>query len=194
MPKISFIMSAYDRPKHLRCALASLQIQTEPDIEVIVADNGTNDFTAHVQDMMVRQFLDERFHYRNPRARTCYEATKVIAPETKGEWLCFPHDDGWYAPEFAEAMLRGARQSKADFIYCDMLYDSRMFGHYDVLRTQPRLNQIDKGGFIVKRSWFDKVDWPPAPNDMCRDGLLVDALVRLGIRTHKVAGILWCHN
>jgi len=83
-PKISFLLSAYDRPKHLRCALASLQIQTCPEIEVIVCDNATDPFVSLVQQVVVDSFEDKRFHYRNPRDRTCYESTKTVAPEAKG--------------------------------------------------------------------------------------------------------------
>ena len=196
--KLSFIVSAYDRPVCLRCVLASLQVQTEAAIEIYVADNSP-DVHMNLTNLEILSHLnDNRFKYTNPRERTCYEATKILAPLCRGEWLCFPHDDGYYVPGFVERMLRcAAANPSADFVYCDMIYDPRLSGGQDqwtVFTTSARAGFIDKGGFIIRKSLFLTVDWPPAPNDVARDGLFVDELVRRGVVTAKAGGVMWVHN
>lgn len=197
-PKITFIVSAYDRPKFLACVLASLQVQSEEAIEVIVADNTKVGLTAHKQRLMVEGMFDDRFLYQNLGERTCYESSKALAEHAKGDWLCFPHDDGYYVPGFAERMLKCAADNpSAEFIYCDMLYDPRMSsgqGIWTVVTTSPRCGFIDKGGFLVKTALFRSMDWPPAPDDLGRDGLFVDALVSRGVVTAKAGGVMWVHN
>ncbi len=186
--KISFIVSAYDRPVCLRCVLASLQVQTEAAIEVLVADNSPNPAMNNTNLQILFSLNDNRFKYTNPRERTCYEATKVLAPVCHGEWLCFPHDDGYYVPGFAANMLAcAAANPAADFIYCDMLYDPRLSngeGTWTPRGVEPRCGFIDKGGFIIRKALFLLVEWPPAPNDVARDGVV----------TAKAGGVMWVHN
>lgn len=194
MSKISFIVSAYDRPAMLRCVLAALQVQTEPDIEIIVADNSPHIALNNEHQYVIHQLNDKRFSYRNPRARFCYEAIEQLAPETRGEWLCFPHDDGYYVPVFAQRMLEAAGQDPdAQLVYCDMLYDERMFGHYDVLHSEPRLGAIDKGSFIIRRELFLTRAWPPVP-DISRDGIFIEELVRDGALMIHAPGVMFVHN
>jgi len=193
--KVSFIVSAFNRPQALRCVLASLQIQTEREIEVIVADNSDNVFTIQDHIWIVDSMRDLRFRHRHAAERTCYESTKTVSKECIGDWLCFPNDDGYYVPEFTARMLKCAEANpESSFIFCDEVYDPRMSGEYCHHNTIPVLGGIDKGTFIVKRSAFSDVDFPPAPDDMCRDGLLVDLLVSRGVNPHKCAGIMVVHN
>lgn len=194
MSKITFIVSAFDRPLALRCCLASLQIQTERDIQVIVADNSVEDHACtHMQ--IVREMHDERIGYWHAKQRTCYESTKLAGDASLSEWLCFPNDDSYYMPEFAERMLRcAAANPDSGLIYCDEIYDPRMTGEYVHHNVMPICGSIDKACFIIKQVVFKDVDFLPAPDDLCRDGLLVDELVRRAVPMTKAPGIMVCHN
>lgn len=189
---VSFIVAAYDRPEMLRCCLASLQVQTHRNIEVLVADNTKNQDVSRQHEGVTVELCDSRFRYFNTGLDVCYAATRALAPQCHGEWLCFPNDDGYYVPQFTELMLAGSRG--ADFVYCDMLMDPRLYGVYHVLKTKPKLYRIDKGGFLIRKSVFEKFDWPPAPDDYCRDGLLVEQLRKARVRMSKAKGVLFVHN
>lgn len=178
--KCSFIVSAFDRPDALACLLYSLKIQTEPDFEVIVTNNGTRSLSV----------ADPRFEYFGPELRDCYESANYGATLATGEYLCFPSDDGYYAPRFLELMLRHG--ANADLIYSNCVYD----GHgceCGFMDAAPKCGSIDKGGFLVRRSLFTGF-LGPFGADRAADGWLIEELVRSGASQQKVPILGWVHN
>lgn len=182
--KCSFIVSAFDRPGHLRCLLASLAIQNEPDFETIVTDNSNNTRNASV----VFDMRDPRFHHVHTGMRNCYESANTGALLAQGEYLCFPSDDNYYVPAFLRLMLT----QKTDLVYCDMVYDPRMSREYKTIKVHPIEGKIDKGGFLVRRSKFRPFPWELSVQTA--DGLLIERLIEDGLSHAKAPGVLWVHN
>jgi Glycosyl transferase family 2 len=195
MPKCSFIVSAYDQFDELILLLMSLKMQTEPDWEAIVCDNhpaARNSMPiAHVGDPRIRTV------WTGEDCKSCYESANRVAPQAKGEFLCFPSCDDYYVPQFLSLMLR---QSQADLIYCDFVHDPRDAtgnGHhyYRVINAEPKIGTIDKAGFLLRRRRFLPFPWERnGEGHLSADGMLVEDLVRSGIRTAKAPGVLWVHN
>ncbi|MFA5516253.1 MAG: glycosyltransferase [Desulfuromonadales bacterium] len=117
-PRVSVIIPAFNVEDYIEAAVSSALMQTEPDIEVLVADDGSTDGTA--QRLM--QIADPRFHFflgdcnrgpSNARNRALSLAT--------GEWIAFLDADDWYAPNRLEILLKTAATQKtvmvADDIY-----------------------------------------------------------------------------
>lgn len=207
MPAVTYIVSAFDRPRFLRCCLASLQVQTDPDFEVIVACNSADPGMQLVQVDIVNH-LDNRFSFvdtdvmnageRGSPAWDCYwSAEWVVENLAKGEYVCLPSDDSYYVPIFQEAMLAKARAENLGLVYCDMIYDRRFGGKYSVLQVRPLTNYIDKTGFMVRRDQW--IGFPAkntielAPSDC--DGKMIEELVRRrGVQHGKVDEVLVVHN
>lgn len=228
-PKVSFIVSAYDRPRQLACVLASLAVQTLEEIEVLVVDN-QRDPSGMMRNQIVVDVMGDmdmkdpkrdieerrrrRFSYHAAMRNNCYMSSEAGAQYAKGEWLCFPSDDNYYVPEFAVRMVAAAERAERDlpaepgggppggralprvgFVYCDMIYDPRLKGDYSVVDVRPVVNNVDKGGFLVRRDLFLEVGgFPDKENGVVCDGLFVEELVRRGVRGVKAAGVLWVHN
>lgn len=190
--KVSFIVSAFNRPDALACLLFGLKIQTFGDFEVIVADNSNGDDTVEV----LRMLEDPRFGLFLAGARDCYESANLGAERARGEYLCFPSDDGWYAPRFLELMLRHG--DGADLIYCNCIWDGRGYGPGEEcthLITAPVTGKIDKGGFLLKREVFRAARFlGPFGADRAADGWLVEKLVASGATHKKVEITAWAHN
>lgn len=186
--KCSFIVSAFDQPKHLLCLLASLAIQDEPNFEVIVTDNSLDGQNLEP----VRTINDTRFYHAYAAKRNCYESANFGAIHARGDYLCFPSCDNYYVPGFLRLML----EQKADLIYCNVLTDPRSrrggITEYRVLDVKPKKSAIDKGGFLVRRSKFQPFPWERSLQSA--DGMLIDTLVKSGISHAKAPGILWIHN
>jgi len=184
--KVSFIVSAYDRPKHLACVLQSLLLQTEQDFEIMVTDNGKAFTGAH---RATCEDASSTIRYENPMLTDCYTSANWGATQAKGDYLCFPSDDGYYVPRFLETMLRAA---PADLIFCDCVFDGhgRVYAH-EVIR--PEVDHIDKGGFLIRREVFPGFNGAPV-GPCAADGWMIEQVVKSGASLAKVPGILWVHN
>jgi hypothetical protein len=189
---ISFIVSAYDRPAHLRCCLASLSLQSGRN-QILVADNSLEPCINDAHREAIQEFYPAVWFGTGVMgAKTCYQSANLLAQKAAGEWLCFPSDDSYYVPTFATTMLRATEKHQWNLIYCDLLYDPRMFreGKYNILPAAPVLNQIDKTNFMIRREKFTGFpDGSPTA-----DGLLIESLVKSGIRHGKAPGVLVVHN
>ena len=199
--KVTFLLSAYDRPHLLWGSLGSLIAQSDPDWECIVLANHPEWGLFSQHRRVVLNISDPRisivhsFNNEDP-AWDCYWSVEAAVKQIdfKGEWLCFPSDDSYYCPEFVERMTDAGRN--ADAVYCDILYDRRIGGKRSVLVTAAHNCAIDKISFTVRREKFigfpDKPRGAPGPS-IC-DGLAVDRMVAMGYRFHKVEECLCVHN
>jgi glycosyltransferase involved in cell wall biosynthesis len=192
-PRISFIVSAYNRPEFLRCCLASLVCQTMTNWEAIVMDNTSDPYITWRQANISMSM--NRVHYRStPKElrNTSYHSSEwAVQNFAQGEWVAFPSDDSYYLPEYAQEML--AAGENADLVYCNMVMGGTWAGQ--VLDVRPTEGYIDKTGFILRREKFQPFPGKPdngGPSNS--DGMLIDKLVREGIRHVKVPKILAVHN
>jgi len=194
---ITYIVSAYDRPAHLRCCLASLALQEEPK-DVIVACNSLVPEIRDQHNRITHSFdFGCVFPARDWGATECYDAIEAVVKEVPldGDWLCFPSDDSYYVPAFSKIMMDAARANDWELVYCDMLYDERsLYGAYSVFPVDPWPCSIDKTCFILKRERFIPFPGKVPGGASASDGLLVQQLVKDGIRHGKAPGVLVVHN
>jgi GT2 family glycosyltransferase len=194
-PDISYIVSAFDRPKSLRCCLASLSVQTHQNFQVIITDNAEpGSFHQKWNEDIWREDI-VLADYINTALPGCYHSAELAAQSARGIWLSFPSDDSYFVPHYAEFMLKAAREQSLDLVYAEQLYSPRWENEpYHLMGVKAQLNSIDKTGFFLKRSKFmgfpDKIANAPC----AADGLLIDRLVASGIRHGYAPGILSVHN
>jgi glycosyltransferase involved in cell wall biosynthesis len=193
MPKLSFIVSTFNRPAMLPVALHSLAAQTFTDFEVIVTDNSLE----QQANRELIEGMDKRFCHIDtsslPGSSPYHSAEYAVKDYATGEFLCFPSDDSYYVPCFAEIMIEATKLW--DLVYCDMVYDARFNGNcYAAVNVQPIVNCIDKTGFILRRSWFDEFPGKVIDGPCKADGELIEQLLRQGIKHGKVPGLLMVHN
>jgi len=196
MPRVSFIVSAFDRPASLRLCLSSLIIQTLPDLEIIVMDNSEDDLVIYEHRRLC--VMDRRIRHFSPKAEgmkflNCYYSSEYAALNlAAGEWVGFPSDDSWYSPYYAEKLLWLADRSDLELVYCNLIMESA--GGNGVLNCEARACHVDKTNFLLKRSRF--FPWPgkhPEGLGSCSDGNLIDELAAQGIRHGKVPQLLAVH-
>ena len=159
-PGISFIVSAYDDPVSLACCLWSLAGQTHRNIEVIVTDNAEDARISRAQAAVVKQVQSALPHMRYERThgkletQDCYHSAEWGARRARGTFLCFPCDDCYYVPQFAQRMLGTAYGKCLDFVECGVIGGPEMTGISVYLPMEWR---TIKSNFIIKASAFNKL-------------------------------------
>lgn len=157
VPTISFIVSAYNRPEMLLVILSSLAVQTFRNFEVIVTDNSTDRRISKRHAEIVKLFPG--FKYLRTagklKVQDCYWAAEHAVKQAHGQWLCFPCDDTYYAPEFAARMLAAAHSNCWNMVICKQVIvgpEASGGSGYRVWQMKP--GYAVKTSFIVNRDVF----------------------------------------
>jgi len=197
MPELEFVVATYNRPAALRTCLSSLVQQTR-QCRIVVVDNSP----THELQTFDRQLCNSLgvIHYDTHEFTKIsgaiheydlYKATEIGVHRLSAPWLCFPNDDSYYVPWFAERMLAHAKEKELDLVYCDFVAGGPG-GHW-LMQSAPHLCQIDKTNFIIRREFFggfnaDAENYPQA------DGLMIVDTVGRGARHGRLDQILCVHN
>src|SRR5262249_35270201 len=96
LPKVTVVIPVYNREKYVRDAIDSILVQTFPDFELLVIDDGSTDRSREVVQS-----------YHDPRIHLVCNGTNLGVPKTRnlgiqlarGEYLAFLDSDDWAYPE-----------------------------------------------------------------------------------------------
>jgi len=112
-PEISVIIPTYNRRDMVSRALASVLVQEDVDLEVLVVDDGSDDGTVEallsVRDPRVRVLVQES-------NRGVSAARNRGIAEARAPWLAFLDDDDFWAPDRLARHLEAATASWADWV------------------------------------------------------------------------------
>jgi len=106
IPLVSIAIPTYNRADgYLKQAIASAVNQTYQNIEIIVADNCSNDHTENV----VRGFPDSRLHYfRHEKNIGANNNFNFCVEQAKGHYFLLLHDDDLIDSDFAATSMNAA--------------------------------------------------------------------------------------
>lgn len=104
-PPISVVIVAYRSATKLIAALDSLQVQSFPDFEIIVVDNGGNEAVAQALQSYPIRYLQLSKNYYPSFARN------VGLIHAQGEYICFLDDDALAHPQFVQQHLAANRSN-----------------------------------------------------------------------------------
>lgn len=177
IPDLSFICIA-DRPDNLRHLIACLRLQTNPRWELLVLDQTPR--AACLAPVQEVEALGERRlqWYSVPHFGDHGQTVKYgYTIKARGEYVCYPCDDGYYVPIFVQDMVSYARMNKWDMIYCNFLLDEMVnLTRYQAYDVAPVIGRVDGGGFIVKPQFVIEDGWGDRTGT--GDGALVERLVK----------------
>lgn len=147
-PKISVIISTWNRPKLLQRALDSVLAQTFTDFEVIIVDD--------CSDKPVNLKLPKNEN-RVTVIRLPYNTGYQVRPKnvglmlTRGNLISYLDDDNVYLPDHLEVLYEAITKEQADVVYGDRVYKSenprekRFMGK---MSFPFNLNQIEHSNYI----------------------------------------------
>lgn len=102
MPKLTYIIPAWNSEATLEQAVRSVLIQTEPGVEVIVVDDGSTDSTRHIAGALLGPRVRLCSHQRNAGLAA---ARNTGWQRAESEYVCFLDADDTVVPGHAAAML-----------------------------------------------------------------------------------------
>lgn len=180
----------------LRVLLACLRVQTHEDWQAVVLDQGAPEVASEI----IRELGDARVGWYPVQRREDWgQAEKFAAAErATSEWVGFPQDDAYYCPRYFELMLAAAHDYQThgarltDLVYCDWVSDRNLGRPYAPFTVAPRVGHIDVGGFLVRRETLIAHGWPD--KGPTGDGLLIESLVKSGVRHVRVPACLYTKN
>lgn len=159
MPLVSVILPTYNRAHMIKNAIDSVLTQTFTDLELIIADDASNDDTEAV----ISAIPDERIHYfrceKNGGAAAARNFGISKASHTS-EWIAFEDsDDIWHSDKLEKQFLSLSKDKKAQFCYHKIRYD--MGGGFSAILPDERVPLEKKSGDIMRELLNDNlVDCP----------------------------------
>lgn len=120
MPEISVIVPAYNVVPYIGEALASVQVQSFTNFEVLVLDDGSSDATAHVAAGVTQH--DPRFRLIRLAHRGLSAARNRGIAEARGEVIAFLDGDDRYDPLFLEHMHEALMRRAVPWVSCALYF------------------------------------------------------------------------
>ena len=119
MPKISCIISTYNRADHfLPKAIDSVLSQTFSDWELVIVDDSSTDNTKKV----VNSYQDDRIKYLKTGSNSGSDTKpkNIGTIKSTGEYICYLDDDVQYRPNHFELLSKELDKGEVDIVYGDM--------------------------------------------------------------------------
>ncbi len=118
---ISIIIPAYNAEKSIRDCVKSVLSQTLKDIEIIIVDDGSNDFTRSILLELSEQ--DSRIHLVKKDKNEGLSAARNSGMKVaRGEYIGFVDADDWLEEDYLETMYNNGKN--ADLIVAGYQHDT----------------------------------------------------------------------
>lgn len=112
MPQVSLIVSTYNSPAWLNNVMASLEVQSYNDFEVIVADDGSDHRTASMlESWEVTSLLDIKHVWHEDRGFRKTEILNHAIEAASADYLIFTDGDCILRRDFIAAHLRSRKKN-----------------------------------------------------------------------------------
>ncbi len=156
-PLVSVCMAHWNRPDYLAQALASIEAQDYPNIEVVVVD----DCSSQPEAVAYLDSLEPLFRargwqlLRQPENRFPGAARNRAVSAAHGEYILFMDDDNIAKPNEISTFVRVARKTNADLLTCFLdTFDGKTA---PIARQKINSRVVFLGGCVAAgalRNWF----------------------------------------
>ena len=144
-PLVSIIIPVYNGSNFMREAIDSALAQTDPNIEILVVNDGSTDNTREIA-----LSYGDKIRYFEKENGGVATALNLAIREMKGEYFSWLSHDDWYTPDKVEAEMEALRacgdMHRAVFSDCDFVqYPSG---------KRYRMHNLRYGKSLVETGWF----------------------------------------
>lgn len=130
---ISVIVPVYNVEKYLDTCVQSILAQTYKNLEVILVDDGSPDFSPSLCDQW--QQRDSRVKVIHKKNGGLSDARNAGIDASSGDYLAFVDSDDYISPVMYEELLRVAKETDADIVTSNLCFVSegkKEYGHINL--------------------------------------------------------------
>lgn len=121
MPMISIIIPMYNCEKYIEKCVNSILVQTYPDIEVIVVDDGSTDCSYQIVSKLAEK--DSRLVLLSQPNQGVSAARNLGLQKATGRYISFADSDDWLNPEQYQCMLDSILANHSDCCVCGCIVE-----------------------------------------------------------------------
>lgn len=118
---ISIIVPVYNVEPYLRKCLDSIVGQTYLDLEILLIDDGSTDYSGKICEEYAE--LDERIKFFHTENQGLSAARNLGLDYAKGEYIGFVDSDDWIESDMYEVLLKRAEETEADVAECGIFVE-----------------------------------------------------------------------
>ena len=169
--KVSIIMPCYNQGKYIEDAINSVRLQTHPNWECIIVDDGSTDDSYIITKKIIEN--DNRFILIKQENSGVCIARNVAAEKATGEFLLPLDADDMIAPTYIEKALMKFNNTDCKLVYCN----SQFFGTKNDIWILPEykyekmlwMNQIFVTALFRKSDYLKTGGYNPNMTEGCED-------------------------
>jgi len=183
MPKITYVIPCYNMEQWLPVAVESCLWQSDPDIEVLIVNDGSKDGSAKVADLYAQQ--DDRVRVIHQENKGLGATRQVGQDNAKGEYVTWLDADDFLDRDATKNLYAVAKRDGVDavcgnaVVFSDKTFNTRKYFHH------PEAANLNFA--TAPRYWKSKVVW--------RWIYRLETLKRLGVQhAHYKMGQDVCFN
>lgn len=114
---ISIVMPVFNAEDYLKKSIESILHQTYPAWELILIDNGSEDYSLRICQEYAKK--DERILVLHQYQNKGVSAARNLGMEkATGNYITFLDADDWVAEDYLETLIKAAKDTKADMLVC----------------------------------------------------------------------------
>lgn len=177
MIDISVIVPIFNIDKYLRECLESITMQSCPNMEIILIDDGSSDLSGVICDEYARR--DSRIIVIHKKNGGLVSARKEGLKHAHGMYILYVDGDDWLEPESCSQMVRYIDDEKVDMVFFDHFENT---GNYQKLvshsikegvYSKNQMRELIYPYMIVGESFFEWQVFPSMWDVIMRRELLV---------------------
>lgn len=117
---VSILVANYNNGRFIAETLESAMTQTYPNLEVVVADDGSTDDSVRViEDFMASHPTARVKFFRNDDNKGCGRVKRQCIEKSEGRYFCFLDPDDTIVPEAVETLMQGFKDHpECGIVYC----------------------------------------------------------------------------
>ncbi|MDF2943596.1 MAG: hypothetical protein K0S01_2454 [Herbinix sp.] len=171
--KISVLIPAYQSENYLCRCLESILIQTYPNVEIVIVDDGSTDRTLDI----IREYACcySNIHYKSVKKSGVSIVRNILIAESTGDYLFFLDSDDFIAKNALQVLYQVSKEHEADIVQCEMEFTSEdtlfdmtdkgriIYTKEEALRAYNRTSEGPKCMMIAKlckRNVFNGITFP----------------------------------